>query len=357
MERQRDLDARLARFVTTRDARDLWPDVSVVSFRAAQRELARVTCGVLTGSARGVPLRHTVALTARALGVAAFAGGMGPLIGYWCETGAVAADDEIAERFATALDHGRRRARRMRGTLDAVSARLAARGIGVCVLRSARTRLRYFPDPGTRTSADIDLLVRPDDQEAAGGALWDAGYVDAAGRWSRPDEPAVARSLDFAHADDPCSVHLHCTLDGPPAKGARPSLGTPDSSEWEVAADLGPSVHVLPQPLLLAYLATRTSSRFGAIMLIRLVELVLVMQRDFKRCPDAWRAFDGLVARTETSPLVFPALDLAERLAPGTVDPEVRERLAAATPVRLRGLVRRTVPATALRMHPLPPTA
>ena len=124
-----------------------------------------------------------------------------------------------------------------------------------------------------------------------------------------------------------------------------------------MAADLGQSVYVLPQPLLLAYLATRTSSHLGAIMLIRLVELVLVMQRDFKGRPDAWRAFDALVARTETSSLVFPALDLAERLAPGTVDPEVGERLAAATPVRLRGRVRATTPATALRMHPLPPPA
>ncbi len=355
MERQEDIDFRLARFAGTRDACDVWPDVSVASFRAAQEIIAQVASAVLAGATRVVPLRVAPNANARAQGVAAFAGGVGPLLGYWCETGAVAADTEVAERLATALDHGRRRAARMRQALEAVAARLAERSIDVCVLRSADTRHRYFPDPGTCTSADIDLLVRPDDWEAAGATLREYGCAEAGGRWTRPGEPAVARSLDFAHADDPWSIHLHRALD-PAAVGDRDAtLGTPDLSQCEPRGELGRGVRVLPQPLLLAHLAVRTSSHLRAIMLVRLVEIVLVARRDYTGHPDAWRAFDELVARTGTGQFVFPALDLAARLAPGTIDADLLERLTAAAPAPLRRLVRGTTLATALEMHPLPP--
>ncbi len=346
MGHEGEIRRRLARFAQTRDARDLWPAVSVASFRAAQTQLTQITSAVLAAADRPVPLGTSATMEGHALGVAAFAGGIGPLIGYWCEAGSVAAEGEVAERFATALDHGRRRAARMRQGLEAVLAPLGDRGIDVCVLRSTHTRQRYFPDPGTRTSADIDLLVRPDDWETTVGTLRDAGYTDAAGRWIPPDAPAVARSLDFAHADDPWSIHLHRTLD---------RLGTPDPSACGPCDELGHHVRVLPQPLLLAHLAARTSSHLGAIMLVRLVELVFVVRRDFAGRPDAWHAFSELVARTGTGPFVFPALDLAERLAPGTVDAEVCERLAAAAPEAVRRVVRGATPATALQMHPLPP--
>jgi len=356
LDQQGEIRSRLARFAETRDARDVWPDVSVSSFRAAQKAVARATTAVLSDAARPIPLRPTADADARALGVAAYTGGIGPLLGYWCESERLAAHPAVAGQLATALDHGRRRAARMRQALEAVVAGLAERGIDVCVLRSAHTRQRYFRDPGTRTSADIDLLVRPNDWDAAGSTLRGAGYTEAAGRWTPPGVPAVPRSLDFAHADDPWSVHLHRTLDPPSAARPQPTLDTPDLSACEPWDELGSHARVLPQPLLLAHLAVRTSSHFGAIMLVRLVELVLVVRRDFMRRPDAWLAFDELVARTGTGSVVFPALELAEQLAPGTVAAKVRDRLAAAVPVRLRRLVRGATPATALQMHPLPPS-
>jgi hypothetical protein len=52
--------------------------------------------------------------------------------------------------------------------------------------------------------------------------------------------------------------------------------------------------------------------------------------------------------------VAFPALHLAERLAPGTVDPAVLEQLAAAAPPRLRRFVDNSTPASAQRLHPYP---
>jgi hypothetical protein len=89
-------------------------------------------------------------------------------------------------------------------------------------------------------------------------------------------------------------------------------------------------VRVLRQPLLLAYLAVHASSHFYSIMQIRLVELILVARKDFAGRPDLWRALDELVERTGTGRFVFPALDLAERLVPGTIDPLLLEHVTAA---------------------------
>jgi hypothetical protein len=52
--------------------------------------------------------------------------------------------------------------------------------------------------------------------------------------------------------------------------------------------------------------------------------------------------------------VAFPALHLAERLAPGTVDPRVLEQVAAAAPPRLRRIVHASTPASAQRLHPYP---
>ena len=113
-------------------------------------------------------------------------------------------------------------------------------------------------------------------------------------------------------------------------------------------------MRVLSQPLLFAYLALHASSHFYAISQIRLIELVLVARRDFAGRPDRWQVFHDLVAQTGVGRFVFPALILAERLIPGTIDPLVLSRIGKAAPRRLRRLVRDTQPATAQRLHPFP---
>src|SRR5262245_53944266 len=137
---QDEIEARLARFTVTRDGRAVWPDVSPASFRAAQREVARVTTAVLTGSPGPVPLCRSPGIDATALAVGAFAAGMSPLIAYWCEQGSVAATGEIAERLALALSHGRQRGAELQRALQMLLVELAKGNVEACVCRGTHVR-------------------------------------------------------------------------------------------------------------------------------------------------------------------------------------------------------------------------
>ena len=126
-----------------------------------------MTAAVLAGATSPIPLLLRPRSDARALGIAASAAGIGPLLGLWCETGRVGAQPEVQDLVATHLDHGRRRAARMREELDRLLVPLADRGVEVFVLKGTHTGYRYFPEPGTRPGADIDLLVSREDEPAA----------------------------------------------------------------------------------------------------------------------------------------------------------------------------------------------
>ena len=77
---QAELDARLARYHLTADARDLWPDVPARALLDGREEVARVTAAVLATSSSTVELRCPSGVEAHALGVATFSMGLGPLI-------------------------------------------------------------------------------------------------------------------------------------------------------------------------------------------------------------------------------------------------------------------------------------
>jgi Uncharacterised nucleotidyltransferase len=359
METQEIVNVRLAHYAVTLDARDLWPDVRVAAFQSAQAELARVTAAVLSDTLRPVRLELPPQSDPRAVGVAASAAGIGPLLGLWCETGRVNAPHAVADLVATHLDHGRRRAARLRHELDRLLVALDERQVQVLVLKGMDTGRRYFPEPGTRPVADIDLLVSPADLRQARAALAGLGYVETPStqphrsHWTPPSVGPV-RSLEFTHADDPWSLDLHTSLDRRQFGGVTMVLAGCDLSSGEVLEEYARPVRVLPQPQLLAYLALHTSSHFYSMSLLRLVELVLVVRRDYAGRPDRWSAFRELVRRTGAGRFVFPALTLADRLAPGTIDPLVLAELAAAAPARLRQRVQELTPASAQQLHPYP---
>ena len=343
----------------TRHARDLWPDVPLPVFRAAEQELGRVATAVLSGAPSPVVLQWPAGVE-HALGVAAFAGGVGALLGHWCEIGRVVAEPAMAALFASHLDHGRRRVAVLRRELERVVAALGERRIDVWVLKGMHTAYRYFPEPGTRVSSDVDLLVRPADWLASCDVLRGLGLVETrhpgyprVSAWGLPG-PQRVPSLAYAHANAPWSIDMHASLDRLPFEGLESGLGTPDLSAGEVWHEFGSPVRILAQPLLLAYLALHASSHFYAVSQLRLIELVLVARRDFAGRAERWERLDELVARTATGRFVFPALDLADRFVPGTIDGRVLGRIARAAPRRLRRLVRRMAPATAQRLHPYP---
>lgn len=359
-EAQQTIDARIARFNVTHHASDLWPDLPISAFRAAEGGLADAVGGVLRGDASPVKVACPAGVSPRALGIAATTAGVGALIGYWIEMGTLVTEPVIATLFANHLAHGRRRAHRLRQAFERVLLSASDHGVELCVVKGTHTGYAFFPDPGTRITSDIDLVVRPRDLHLAGRLLSDLGFEERRdprapeqSSWTLPGGRAV-RALDFTHADSAWSIDLHDSLERVPFGGFKTTLGTPDLTAVPVWDQFCRPVRVLPEPLLLAYLAAHASSHFYAISQIRLVELVLVAQRDFAGQPGRWHAFQELVQTTGTARFVFPALDLAERFVPGSIDAHVLRSLEALTPRRLRRLVRATQPAWGQRLHPFP---
>src|SRR2546422_7350676 len=243
---QEEIDARLARYAMTLDASVLWPEVTARAFRAAQDELARTTAAVLADPPAPIHLEPPGGADAHALGVAAFAAGMGPLLGFWRKTGRIAADPAFEGLLAVHLDQGRRRVARLGSERDRVVLALADRSIEATVLKGIHTAFEYFPDPGTRPMADVDLLVRPEDGEAARAALRSLGYGEHSATvtpdrsyWTPPGVLRRPRSLEIPHADDPWSLDLHLTLDREFFPGLTAGFGHPGSSqtiEWNGSA-------------------------------------------------------------------------------------------------------------------------
>src|SRR5438552_15637997 len=144
MQSENDIPARLARNAVTRDARDLWPEGSASAFRAPQREMARGTARVLAGAPSPVRLELPRDADTRALGVAASAAGMGPLLGFWCATGRVDGQQSLLDLLARHLYHGRQRAARLRRDLERVLVASVDCGVRVLVLKGLEYFYRYF---------------------------------------------------------------------------------------------------------------------------------------------------------------------------------------------------------------------
>lgn len=348
---------RLARWRGSGDPRDLWPGIEEGEFRAAIAEIARVTRAILAGSGPE-PIALAPAVPPRVLGVAAFASGMGALLGYWTETGRIVAAREFAAVLAEHLAQGRARAELLGRALGRILDTFAERGISAAVLKGMHTAWVYFPEPGTRPCADVDLLVAPQDFGHAAAALKELGFHQGATvpdpprtEWLPPEGPELPVSLEVTHRDNPWAIDLHATLDRTLRSGRRAGLGSPSAAEWVRLDRDGRRLYGLPQPLLLAALAFHTASHLENSPLVRYVELVLVIRRDFKDRLNRWEEFLQLVNQREIGRLVYPALELAESLAPGVVPREVRQELRRSAPWLMRRVLARLRPERAQQLY------
>lgn len=239
---------------------------------------------------------------------------------------------------------------------DIVSA-FEAKGVDVTILKGMNTAHTYFPEPGARPLSDIDLLVSPSDEAAAGEALSSMGFEPGiTGRcqrnWRRSDAARQPRSLCFVHADDPWSVDLQTSLSRYMAGGGR--VARLD----EVRRDFGrarwlcnPRAGVLDQPLRLLQLAVHASEGLESLTLLRLVELIIVIKRDEASESLSWSEFLELGQSTDALRYAYPALQCCERLSPGTVPDDVLGRCRRAAPDTVRGIVDRLEPAFAQRVE------
>jgi hypothetical protein len=329
----------------------LWPEVRVNDWSAAMAHLSTVVTAILGGERAALPPIEPMALS-----LACYTSGAGPLLGVWLETGQLTAPDDAGELLALHLEHARRRATLVDGQSRQIVAALADCGVPVVVLKGAHTAYSYFPDPATRPSSDLDLLVPRDSSAQAEVALAKAG-LEIVGRskrestWMPRDAAREPRSLWLVHAENPWSVDLHSSLDLSASAGAplvRFDFAEPieTSRPWP----LDDSAGVLSQPLLLLYLAVHAGGGLQSLTLLRMIEIVLVARCDSQGGSLSWDEFLHLGAATNALGVAYPALSMTEKLSPGTIPSRVLEICAELAPRRAHAVLDKLDPATAQRV-------
>jgi len=335
----------------------LWPDIEPAAWREALFGLEGAAAALLAGR-RPAPLTAASAEAERALCLAAYTSGLGPWLAWHLEAGRLDADSGAARQLAIHLIHGRGRWAALRATLHRTLDVLRGVGMPATIFKGADAALRLFAEPGLRPMADVDLLVAATDMQAAEAALTRAGYVEVPAsrmrsprrsEWRPPNAPVELRSLMYVHRHDPYVVDLHASLDMDFFGVRTVAFGHPAPGHREAAPWLGRNAWVLRQPLLAAQHAVHASHGLHGLTLIRLVELVLLLRRDMRQKGD-WVALEELLRSHGAERFAWPALHLAERLAPETVHPRLLARCAEAAPPRLRSVVCGLRPAAAQRL-------
>ena len=349
-EAQAELSRRLDRFMRTQDPSALWPGLTEPARVAAAGEIERVTRAVLSGQ-RDVQMNPEDAHDVRALSVAAHTTGMGPLLGRWLEDERIVAAPAMRDRLAWQLLHARRRAARMeRDVLPALDA-MIAHDIVPVVLKGFHTARAYFEEPGVRRMSDVDVLVAPDQVERVESALRASGFR-ATGPLLTPykqdwigagvDERVF--SVEVSDARTKWVIELHASLDRTfhPGAVARLHGERLRTMPFEVC---NRRVLALAPPVLLLTLACHCSQELGSSRLLRLVEIIRVIRTERASGRLDWDDFLAMLGRTGAARYAYPALALAEDLAPGSVDGRVLALGARESTWAARHTVRRLVPA------------
>lgn len=345
-----------------------WPDVTLPAWRACLLEIEHVASQLIAASGAGFadspqpPARLDLprGTDARAMGIAAFTSGMGPLLGHWIESGRLDALEDVRSVLRLHLDHSRGRARHMRAATRAALDLLGDIGTQPILVKAAHTSHALFEQPGLRPAADVDLVVRRAEFDDAEAALIRAGYRLLKRRRDPrksdlvpPGAPTVLRSLDLTHESNPFTLELHGSLDREFYGVRTLRFGFITHLMVEDAPGIHQHARVLSQPLHAAYLAAHASEELHQLQLIRLVELALLLRRDAASGALDWREMDALLANRAAHRFTYPAFALVERLAPGTVDPWFLARIEAFASDRMKRVLERMTPATAQRLDEL----
>ena len=248
-------------------------------------------------------------------------------------------------------ERNRLRIERLLDELAAALRAFAVAGLPVMPLKGAILATRPGSDPFRRPMADLDLLVRPSDRDAARATLTSLGYRRRPERNRRPTHdtfelPGNDRvvAVGGEHPDNPRRIELHTEV--------RRHLWTwVDDDDltrflWAGAIEgtvLG-ELAVLPRaPALGAHLAIHATSdllmaRGRLIQWLDLAEVAGGLSGAAGRLPGIDRV-DSLELATVPHPrLVYPALRLAARRLAARLPPDAMPGLAALearVPVRL----------------------
>ena len=329
---------------STHRAEALWPGLDATVIQYAADAVGTVVAGVLRGERATVELTKAVPdadRRARAVGVAALLTGVGPLLGAWIASGEVEAEMPIARVLARHLAHARAREARIRATLMPVLAKMERAGLAPGVIKGIHTAYAYFPEPGARPFADVDVVVPPDAIADAERLLGEAGFVaekrmgtTTYKREWLPPGPSDVWSYELWHARSRWKLDLHDGLNFTEVLQYVPTPQVPRFAE--VLTVDGVTLRAADANELIALLSAHASTELYQQRLLRLVELVLVVRRATALGTLDWRVVESSLVDRGWLRFAYPMLALTERLAPDTVDAGLLARAAMATTARAR---------------------
>jgi putative nucleotidyltransferase-like protein len=351
-----EVTERMARFAHSLDLRALWPTLSESALVSARRAVERAVRAVLADAPR-VALDPEGQHEPYALSIAAFTSGTGALLERWREEHRLEIAPAARHVFAKHLDHGRRRAARLqRGVLPVFDA-LLARDITPVLIKGSHTSLAYCEEPGVRPIADVDIVIPPGRVADAESALQEMGFQATSPalrpykrHWIAANVDPRVFSVERSDAQTRWHLDLHASFDRPFGDGIHARI---DGERHSVAPlDVSGRILLAPtQPLLLLVLACQLSADLDSMRLMRLVDLVRVIRTDLQRRKLDWDELLAAFERTGVARYTYPALALAEDLAPGTIDGRVLSRARAACNWAIRSTVDRLTPSGGYADH------
>lgn len=322
----------------------LWPDIEIGHWRTALDEIVSVTRKVLSGESRA----ELACDNPKAMCIAAYSSGMGPLLGFWMESGLVQASDELGDVLLLHLSHNRRRMARLAKVLCETLEHFHGANIVPVILKGMDTAFRYFPSPDTRPLSDIDMFVPAASITEAERILARLGYqrvprtrAPYACDFVDPSVRQIPRTLTFVHEDDPWSIDLLATLDKRMPTGTNVVFDALRSRTHPVDQLGRVRAEVMKQPLLTLYLAAHFSQTLLNATILRALELVLIIRRDAAERTLDWAEFVDAAKIIGGARFVYPALVFVEQLAPNTIPPGVMEIATADASKNLRNIIAR----------------
>jgi hypothetical protein len=319
----------------------LWPDINPKDQREAAEAVVQVTRLVLAGEKR-VTLGCN---DAKMVGLEGYLSGMGPLLGYWIETGILIAAPEVTSVLRLHLFHNRQRMAHLAAVSQSVANQLFRAGIEPVFFKGMHTAFIYFPEPGVRPLSDIDIYIPPEKMPLAEHVLGTLGYEREMClrdpymcNWTLPSVRREPRTLTYVHCNDPWNLDVQASLNRRLHTGEKVSLDLllpmSDRRPWPLSA----SAQILSQPFLTLHLAAHVSQLLLNASLLRLVELVQIIRADCCNGLLDWKAFlTG--AATLGGRFIYPALFFCEKLAPGTIPQHVLAACRDNTPAKVRAVI------------------
>lgn len=325
----------------------LWPGLDGEIIQSAADAIGRAVTERLQGTRARLELTDPgddADRRARAIGVAGLITGVGPLLGAWLERGELDADAPVARVLERHLAHGRAREARIRALVMPVLARMVSAGLEPGVMKGFHTAYCYFPEPGARPFADVDIVVAPAAIPDAERLLREAGFVPE-GRtggigykreWLPPEGRGDVWSYEIWHARSRWKLDLH---DGLNFDQIQRNVSTPQTPRFTEILQLdGLALRTADPNELIALLAAHASTELYSQRLLRLIELVLVVRRATALGTLDWTAVESSLVERDAMRFAYPMLALTERLAPGTVNAGLLARLSQATTPRARAV-------------------